>query len=516
MIQKFVFWGCFFITTIVFSQQNIMIDNVGSPNEPSISINPNNTNQLVAGSNIDNVYRSNDGGLTWTKSTLTSTYGVWGDPAITVDNNNNFYFTHLSNPGSGGSWLDRIVCQKTTDNGATWSNGSYTGLNPINGKDQDKQWIAFDKINNIFYMTWTQFDSYGSSDPINKSTILFSKSTDFGITWSTAIKINTVDGTCIDNSTTVEGAVPTVGPSGQVYVAWSGPNGLVFKKSLDQGVTWSATETQIFPTHLWDYTIPGIDRCNGLPIAVCDTSTSPYNGTIYVNWSDQSNGTNDTDIFISKSTNQGATWSSPIKVNNDPAGKQQFLSWMTIDQTNGYIYIVFYDRRNYLNNTTDVYLAYSTNGGATFTNTKISTASFLPTSSVFFGDYTNIVAHNGVIRPIWARLVSGQTSIWTAILTHNQLEIKEFEAENDVNTIYNYPNPVVEDCYFAFKLYKDSPVSITVYDLSGKEVYKVLENIDYPMGKHLVSIKSNVLNKGEYIYVVKSNYYKKSKKLLVE
>ena len=515
MMNKYGFLVCVFMTTLLFGQQNIMIDNIGSPNEPSIAINPNNTNQLVAGSNINNVYRSNDGGLTWTKSTLSSTYGVWGDPAIVADNNNNFYFTHLSNPTAGGNFLDRIVCQKTTDNGATWSNGSFTGLNAT--KDQDKQWIAFDKINNIFYMAWTQFDSYGSSDPANKSIIFFSKSTDFGVTWSTPIKLNNIDGTCIDDSTTVEGAVPAIGPSGQVYVAWSGPNGLVFKKSLNQGVTWSTNETQIIPTHLWDYTIPGIDRCNGLPITACDTSPSAYNGTIYVNWSDQSNGSTDADIFISKSTDQGNTWSSPLRVNNDPAGKQQFLSWMTIDQTTGYVYIVFYDRRNYTTSNTDVYLAYSTNGGATFTNTKISTTAFLPTSSVFFGDYTNIVAHNGVIRPIWARLASGQTSIWTAIITQSQLDVKEFEAQNETNTILNYPNPAVsEDCYFAFKLYKESPVSITIYDLSGKEVYKVLENIDYPMGKHLVSIRSNLLNKGEYIYEVKSSYYKKSKKLLVE
>ena len=101
----------FLITSIGFSQENILIDDENFPNEPSIVINPNNTNQLVAGSNIDNVYRSNDAGLTWTKSTLTSTYGVWGDPAITVDNNNNFYFTHLSNPDVG-NWIDRIVCQK--------------------------------------------------------------------------------------------------------------------------------------------------------------------------------------------------------------------------------------------------------------------------------------------------------------------------------------------------------------------------------------------------------------------
>lgn len=503
----------FLLATFCFAQQNIMIDNIGSPNEPSIAINPNNTNQLVAGSNINNVYRSNDGGLTWTKSTLSSTYGVWGDPAIVADNNNNFYFTHLSNPASG-NFLDRIVCQKSTNGGSTWSNGSFTGLTTT--KEQDKQWISFDPNTNNLYMSWTQFDSYGSTNANDKTIILFSRSTDFGVTWSTPIKLNNIDGSCIDNSTTVEGAVPAPGPNGQVYVSWSGPNGLVFKKSLDQGVTWSTTEKQIKTTHLWDFSIPGIDRCNGMPITACDLSSSPHNGTIYVNWADQSNGSNDTDIFLSKSTDGGTTWSTPLRVNNDAPGKHQFLSWMTIDQSNGNIYIVFYDRRNYTNNNTDVYLAYSTDGGNSFTNTKISTTSFLPTSSVFFGDYTNITAHNGVIRPIWCRLANGQTSIWTAIISQSQLDSGEFEVENDANSVVNYPNPVQDDCYFAFKLYKESPVTIKIYNLDGKEVYKVMENKIYPMGKHLVSIKSNLLQKGEYIYQVESNYYKKSKKLIVE
>ena len=34
-------------------------------------------------------------------------------------------------------------------------------------------------------------------------------------------------------------------------------------------------------------------------------------------------------------------------MNNDPPGKQQFFTWMAIDQSNGYLYVVFYDRRAY-------------------------------------------------------------------------------------------------------------------------------------------------------------------------
>ena len=512
--KKYFFATALLLSLISFGQQNIMIDNVNFPTEPSIAINPNNTNQLVAGSNIDNVYKSNDSGLTWAKSTLTSTYGVWGDPVIMADNNNNFYFFHLSNPASSGNWVDRIVCQKSIDGGNSWNNGSYTGLNGT--KVQDKHWTVFDKINNIIYVTWTQFDEYGTTNPFKKSIIQFSKSTNFGATWTPALKINNIDGSCIDNSTTVEGAVPTLGPNGEIYVSWSGPNGLVFKKSTDQGTTWSANEIAILPSHQWDFTIPGLDRCNGMPITSCDTSPSAYNGTIYVNWADQSNGVDDTDIFISKSTNGGSTWTTPLRVNNDPPGKQQFLTWMTIDQTNGYIYIVFYDRRNYSNNSTDVYLAYSTNGGNTFTNTKISNTSFLPVSSEFFGDYTNIVAHNGIVRPIWGRMDNGETSIWTAIITHNGLSTPETIKDTNEESIINYPNPSIEETFISFKLYKESNITITIYDPNGKEVLKVIENKSYPFGKHVISFDNNLLNPGNYIYTIESSYFKKSKKLIIE
>jgi hypothetical protein len=512
---KSIIFVLFLLKSIIFfAQQNVMISDQNFPNEPSIAINPNNTNQLIAASNIDNYYVSNDSGLTWTENALTSSYGVWGDPCIIADNLNNFYFLHLSNPPpSFSSWIDRIVCQKTSNLGSTWSDGSFTGLNA--GKQQDKHWAIFDKTNNNIYTAWTQFDSYGSSNLSLKSIIRFSKSSDFGLTWSNPIKLNNVNGNCIDSSQTVEGAVPAVGPDGQIYISWSGPNGIVFKKSFNQGVSWSTTETSVSAISQWDYAIPGLDRANGQPVTVCDVAmSSPHNGAIYINWSDQRNGVDDTDIFISKSIDQGVTWSDPLRVNNDDPGKQQFLTWMTIDQITGYIYIVFYDRRNYNDENTDVYLAYSTNGGTTFTNTKISETPFVPNSGVFFGDYTNITAHNGVVRPIWTRLDNGNLSVWTALISQTSLSNKEYD--KDDTTISNYPNPSCEESFFSFKLPQESPITIKIYDLNGKEVYILIDKRNYPIGKHVLSMKSNLLTKGEYLYTIKSNYFTKSKKMIVK
>ncbi|HEX5112554.1 MAG TPA: sialidase family protein, partial [Saprospiraceae bacterium] len=274
-----------FLSCIYLYGQNVMISNEHHPNEPSIIMDPKKPNVLIGASNLRNVYVSLDTGRTWTDTVVTSSYGVWGDPALAVDTSGAFYFFHLSNPSSG-NWIDRIVCQKSEDQGQSWSDGSFTGLN--DSKAQDKHWPVVDRTNNMMYVTWTQFDVYGSTAPTDSSIILFSKSADAGLTWSDAKRINKVAGDCIDSDNTVEGAVPAVGPNGEVYVCWAGPLGLTFNKSLDQGEHWLAEEKIIndIPGG-WDYAIPGIYRANGLPVTVCDLSKGPHHGTIYVNWSDQ-------------------------------------------------------------------------------------------------------------------------------------------------------------------------------------------------------------------------------------
>jgi Neuraminidase (sialidase) len=273
--------------------------------------------------------------------------------------------------------------QKSTDGGKSWTDGTAFGKN--GSKAQDKHWAIVDRTTNTIYTTRTQFDDYGSSNVEDKSSILFTKSSDGGTTWAEVKKINEVAGDCIDDDNTVEGAVPAIGPNGEIYVTWAGPEGIVFDKSTDGGATW--LEEDIFIDAMpggWTYDIPGINRCNGMPITVCDLSDGPNRGTIYVNWSDQRNGEDDTDIWFSKSTDGGESWSAPIRVNDDPAGSQQFLSWMTIDQTNGKLYFVFYDRRNYEDTQTDVYMAMPGDGGQTFTNFKISDSPFTPNAGIFF------------------------------------------------------------------------------------------------------------------------------------
>lgn len=387
--------------------------------EPSIAINPNNPKIMAAGSVLSDYYYSKNGGKTWKSKTLKSPYGVFGDPVLMFDMKGRIYYFHLASY-SKTTHLDRIVCQSAKKVCKKFDTGTFP--TPNGKKVQDKQWTVINQANNEIYMTWTQFDAYDSANPKDTSLIVFSKSADQGKTWSEPIRISKFGGDCLDNDNTVEGAVPAVGPNGEIYVTWAGPKGLVFQKSMDGGETWFEVE-KLIEDQIggWALDIEGIYRANGLPILECDLSNGPNRGTLYLNWCDQRNGKTDTDVWMMKSTDGGETWSEVIKVNQDDSKKQQFFTWMTVDQSSGYLYFVYYDRRNQTDTQTDVYLSVSRDGGVTFEDTRISSSSFTPDPNMFFGDYLNIDAVDGVIRPIFPRLDNGKLSLWVSLISESEL-----------------------------------------------------------------------------------------------
>ena len=604
-----------FLVSFITNAQyiNVRIDDPTSnqPEEVSIAINPTNPNFISAAANINHFFRSSDAGLTWQTSYLTSSFGVWGDPSVVYDELGNLYFGHLSNPPFPGYWIDRIVVQRSTDNGINWNDGAGVGF--LNPKNQDKEWLGVDMHSPNYkgnvYMTWTEFDNYGSSSPSDSSRIKFSRSTDRGLNWSNAITVSDKSGDCIDEDNTVEGAVPCVGPNGEVYVSWAGPLGLMFDKSTNGGTSWNVDKFVTTIPGGWDYAVPGIYRANGLPVTACDTSQSPFRGNIYINWTDQRNGTGNTDVFLCKSTDGGNTWSAVKKVNDDNTTRHQFFTWMTIDQTTGIIYFVFYDRRNTANNFTDVFVARSTDGGETFTNFKVSESSFNPSSSVFFGDYTNIAALNKMVYPIWMRLDTGTLTVWTAIVndssavipvelnsftaslsdrnvklywqTASELNNRGFDIERcalsaerlawdkvgfvngkgtttettnysfideptqsglysyrlkqidfdgsfkyssevDVNFIFendfrisqNYPNPFNPSTTIEYQIPQASFVTIKVYDVLGKEVVTLVNEVK-PAGIHEVNFEPKNLTSGLYLYKIKAGSFEQTRKMLL-
>lgn len=416
------------MASLCFGQfKNIKLDEQTPDNpyicEPSIAINPRNPQNIVAASVLDNIYVTKDGGANWQKIKVKSRFGVYGDPAVVCDAKGTFYFFHLSDPtnGTGGyesEKLDRIVVQESHDGGLTWSEGESIGLN--HPKDQDKEWPVVDSKGNIV-VTWTQFDKYGDKDENCQSNILLSKSKN-GKKWSAPITISQTPGNCLDDDNTAEGAVPAISHDGKMFVAWANHGKIYLDRSYDGGNMWLSNDIVIADQPGgWDMKIPGHDRCNGMPVLVANNSRTNAMGQLYIVWADQRNGENDTDIWFMRSANRGDNWTVPSRVNNDTTKTHQYLPWMTVDQATGYIYIIFYDRRAGEALSTDVYVAYSTDGGNTFKNVKISETPFTPSEQTFFGDYNNISAHKGIITPVWTRMDNGVTSVWTSVIKHEDL-----------------------------------------------------------------------------------------------
>ena len=472
---------------------------------------------LAAGANINYFYASYDGGKNWTQKRLSSSLGVWGDPCVLFDDSGNLFFAHLSNPLQG-YWIDRIVVQRSTDNGVTWNDGAGVGFR--SPRNQDKEWLAVDLTSSQYhgniYMSWTEFDSYGSSEPKDRSRILFSYSTDSGISWSEPITISDITGNCIDSDNTAEGAVPAVGPNGEIYIAWSLNDSVYFDKSLDGGKTFGRDKVIMVQPGGWDYQIPGINRANGMPVTACDISNSPYRGNIYVLTSDQRNGIDNTDIFLVKSTDGGETWSDEIRVNQDSTSRHQFLCWMTVDPVTGYVYVSYYDRRNTTGAATDYYLSRSTDGGDTFQDFKISDSSFTPLSFVFFGDYTNIAAYNGRVYPIWMRLDNTRLSVWTALIEDSVLVTSAKNptliVPENFSVMQNYPNPFNPQTTIPFKLNKPGKVKLTVFDALGKRIIQMNKYYETPGAKEL-SLDLGKYSSGIYIYTISFDGLSYTKKM---
>jgi hypothetical protein len=140
---------------------------------------------------------------------------------------------------------------------------------------------------------------------------------------------------------------------------------------------------------------------------------------------------------------------------------------------------------------------------------------------VFFGDYTNITSSHGSVRPIWARLQSGQLSIWTAIL-EEPLIIKSITSEipKSYSLSQNYPNPFNPSTKLRFDIpeSKGSPVQVKllVYDILGREL-AVLANEKLPPGTYEYEWNGSNYSSGVYFYTLTTgdNFFSETKKMIL-
>jgi hypothetical protein len=382
----------------------------GTWSEPGIAVNPLNPQQVVA------VFQytaqagfSTDAGRTWTLASGVTPpeYKMSGDVSVVFDNKGHailgcIAFDKLGtfNYWAHGATRNGVFLKRSLDGGKTWEPELRTVMAQPTQPGipfEDKPYFLADTSKSRFagnlYVGWTRWT-------LADSQMLFSRSTDDGLTWSAPIEIARDRGLPRDDNGALEGFDGAVGPDGTVYGVWSERDRIEIVESHDGGKTFSRAR-DIISTAPIMFAIDGMDRANGFPQIAIDPRGGAKGGPLYITWSDYRNG--EIDIFLSISADHGRTWSEPVKVNSDPAhnGADHFFQWLAVDPVTGAVYVVFYDRReDPANKVQIVVLARSTDGGKTFANYAWTTTPFDP-EGVFMGDYLALAAWNNRVYGAW-------------------------------------------------------------------------------------------------------------------
>ncbi len=383
-------------TSVAAPAVTVNQDTLGAPqNEPAIAVDPNNANRIVVGSNdyitrtwtctIDGTpcsalgdaysgtYFSNDGGATWccvatdpshlgtlipgVERLTGGIYDAGGDPSLAFDSQGHVFFAGLGFDRTAAP--NTVAVNKGTfdaDGVLTWGPPTFIGQTTAPSTLNDKEWIGADThpgspFQDRVYVSWTRFIFNPHNGRYVQSPIAFVFSSDGGATFSDPQLI-------VGNVLYGQGSRIVVGSDGTVHVFWEGSTRLASFNSIwtvastDGGVSWSkpvavAPAVDIIPPFNTRF------RVNSFPAA----DIAP-DGTLYAAWSSEvkndatTYGADPVCAFFlsgvasvyanchssavwSKSTDEGATWSSPVPILTALDGSNRVATGYPVTQPDG-------------------------------------------------------------------------------------------------------------------------------------------------------------------------------------
>jgi hypothetical protein len=355
---------------------------------------------------LQGFFGSNDGGSTWHASCLPAIQGGsgLGDPGVAYDITGRFAYA----AGIQSSNTQDIVFVVSTDNAATWGTPVVAVKPFFSGGSTDKDWLEVDVMAtsafpNAIYISNTQFDA--SSD----SLITVTHSNDGGKTWVTkAVEPKQIFPGSVDQFSDLaigkDGTVyvswqrcPTTGPTGDCGGTKAT---MMLSKSTDGGNTWSTATTMatvnLSPDSCGGFygCIPNTgERLSNIPVIAVDDTLGAHNGRLYAAMYNYNTTKKQLLVQVVSSANGGTTWSAPTNV--APAGTKgdEFFQWLNVSG-NGAVGVSWLDRRNDPTNLSyEAYGTASSNGAANFgPNLQLTTNPSNPNNDgfggFFMGDYT--------------------------------------------------------------------------------------------------------------------------------
>jgi len=373
--------------------QNIVGD---AANEPSLAVSPTNPSRIVIGwrqfDTVASDFRqagwshSADSGATWTFPGSLEPGVFRSDPVLGSDSSGNFYYQSLGADATLTNFFVDVFL--STDGGATWpvKTASFGG---------DKNWLAIDKSgaasDGHIYGIWQRF--FSCCDPN-----VLTRSTNGGASFETPV--------AVDLSPTF--GTLTVGPDGVLYMGGvDGTIGQDFDTFVVSRST-NAANPAVTPTSTGvvvdlggSMGIGGTPNPGGLlgqaDVAV-DLSGGSSRGNVYLLASVVVSFTDPLDIHFARSVDGGATWSAPVRVNDDPS----FTNWQWLGAidvaSNGRIGAIWYDTRLAGTGTiSQLFYSYSMATGLTWAKNVAVSPAFDSTvgyagAQTKMGDYIDLVS----------------------------------------------------------------------------------------------------------------------------
>jgi hypothetical protein len=387
----------------------------GNEAEDAIAVNPTHPSNVVAMSTLPDVVAglavgvSFNGGNTWVRSVIGASAAdplgdICCDQQLAWDRFGNLWMTYLVN--SNG----HVLVALSTDGGTSFTKVADIvtsfGDQPSIAVGQDSVWVSYTaspgKQIQAFGAPVTGLGQFGSfSAPENVPSP--GSNGDYGDT--------------------------AVGPAGQVMVTYqnavNGQGGTNIYTAVDPdglGPSGFGRPTLVTHSHVGGFDFIAAQPHRSIDAEAnlaWDRSGGARNGRVYLVWTQETpNESDNDDIMLQHSDDNGATWSPAVKLNDDHTANSQYNPAIALDESSGDVAVSWYDTRNDLgtggsgdtdgipNDDFQIWATDSTDGGATFApNFRVSggTSNAIDASSFFdIGDYTHAAFVAGSFWPAWS------------------------------------------------------------------------------------------------------------------
>ncbi len=369
------------------------------------------------GSNYSGTSYSSDGGATFTEiqpAPFASGHGTnFGDPIVVFNSKLGMFFAGDLVTGCGGQGIGLW----TSTDGKTWTVGSCPSNN--SGDDRESMWVDNVGSSSTYGRMFISFNDFNNNGALD---VVYS---DDGVTWTGPVVVS-------NTGTFMRDVQITGSPRGA-----GGAHSTVFVASMDEGGGGNSTRQNVMYNSTdggatWSTVVMG-PRFNPPGDSSC-----PSNGYFWqvnpiirhMGWGEPAVGPNGVvhyvfagagakngdkgDIFYTRSTDNGKTWSTPIKLNTDTdsALHEQWMPSLSAT-SGGKITASWYDRRKATSSCVNVGDAgcnyervgrQSTTNGATWQAAEITISTGIITQpsqndpdvvGCYAGDYDYNTALNG-------------------------------------------------------------------------------------------------------------------------